>query len=547
MLKNKGTAPNAVNYAGGDAYSMSAENALAQLACTGCFNNTYYTTAEQQLTQVLELVGKTSPEFVAKLAVYAHETGYMKDMPAALLATLANRDMGLCARAFPRVVSNGKMLRNFVQMVRSGKLGNRHNVSAQAIRKMIARWFEARTDEQIFFNSVGNNPSMGDVIKMARVRPNSKARSALFAHLMGKEKTKFAGDEFVTAESLPALVAAYEAFRVSPAGEIPDAPFEMLTGLNLTPDDWKAVARKATWVQAFKSLNTFSRHGVFGDEDLVRLVANKLSNKDLILKAKAFPYQILMAYKAITNRGITYRAQRGDSDDAWGEVPVTIVTALEDALEIATANVPTFDGLQVDLCVDVSGSMRSSPVTGHRRNSKKPGTQDDATTKVMAIDVAGLIASCLLRNNPNARVRPFEGRVVNVRLNAKNKVMHNAQLLAAVGGGSTDCATPLAQMLEEGRKSDVVIYVSDYESWTGSYGISGSTQMQGLWNQFKRLNPNAKLVCIDLSPSNTSQVVTREDTFGIGGFSDQIFKMINDFVLGSSNGQWVDLINQIEV
>jgi 60 kDa SS-A/Ro ribonucleoprotein len=529
-----------LNNAGGDAYAMSPENALAQLAVTGCFNNTYYTTAESQLEMVLDLVSKTDPEFVAKLAIYAHTSGYMKDMPAALMAHLASRNTSLCRQAFPRVISNGKMLRNFVQILRSGKFGKR-NMSSQALRKAIGQWFNSRTDEQVFFNSVGSNPSLGDVVKMARVRPTSKQRSALYAHLAGKAKGRFNGEEFATAESLPGLVAAYEAFRVSPAGEIPNAPFEMLTGLNLTPDDWKAVAAKATWPQTFKSLNTFARHGVFAFPKMVELVAAKLRNKSLIEKAEVFPYQILMTYMATKNPEITYRAIRSKKSKRENEfepMPPEILAALEDALELATSNVPAFEGLNVVICPDVSGSMSSSPVTGFRTGS---------TTRVMSIHVAGLIASSLLRKNPLARVLPFEGHVVNVKVSAKNKVMHNAQILASVGGGSTDCARPLAQLNSEAAKVDVVIFISDYESWTGNHGITSSTQMQGQWDLLKGRNPNAKLVCIDLAPHSTHQVVNRSDTFGVGGFSDQVFNMVNDFVTGSSKNQWVDIINQVEL
>ena len=536
MAKNVGLNPNTVNHAGGSAYSMAPEHALAQLAVTGCFNNTFYTTAESQLEQVLDLASKADPEFVAKLAVYAHTSGYMKDMPAALVAYLAGNHTALAALVFPRVISNGKMIRNFAQMIRSGKFG-RKNLSSQALRRAVAKWFDSRTDEQIFFNSVGNNPSLGDVVRMGRVRPTSKQRSALYAHLAGKEKGFFNGEDFVTAESLPALVAAYEAFRVSPAGEIPNAPFEMLLGLQLSPDDWKAVAAKATWTQTFKSLNTFSRQGVFTDSKMIRLVADKLKNQELIEKAKVFPYQILMTYKAVTDRSITYRATKS-KDDEFDDMPAEIVAALEVALELATRNVPAFEGLNVVLFPDVSGSMSSSPVTGHRKGS---------TTQVKSIDVAGLIASCLLRMNPLARVLPFEGRVVNVKLDAKNKVMANTKVLSSVGGGSTDCAQPLAHLNNEGAKVDVVIFVSDYESWTGYHGITGATQMQGQWDLLKIRNPNAKLVCLDLAPHDTNQVVTRSDTFGIGGFSDQVFNMINDFVTGSGKNQWIDVVNQVEL
>ena len=525
----------AKNYAGGDAYTMEARAALAQLAVTGCFNNTYYTTAEAQLDQVLTLSRQVEPEFLAKIAIYARESGFMKDMPAALIAALSGRDAVLCRKAFSRVINNGKMLRNFVQMIRSGVFG-RKNVSSVTMKRMIQSWFDSKTDEQVFFQSVGSNPSFGDIIKMARVRPNSHSRSALYAHLIGKKEGKFNDLPFVVAEALPPLVAAYEAYKVSPVGELPKAPFEMLMGLQLTPADWKAVATTATWTQTFKSLNTFSRQGVFKDPAMVELIASKLQNEGLIVKSNVFPYQILMAYKATTDRSITYRSTAGDAE--FDAVPPEIASALGAALEIATRNVPAFEGLNVYICPDVSGSMSSGHLTGNRKGS---------TSQVLCIDVAGLIASSLLRRNPLAKVVPFEGRVVPLKISAKATVLNNTKLLASVGGGSTDCAAALAHINASGDKVDVVVFVSDYESWTGNYGITRGTQMSAQWEVLKRRNPTAKLVCIDLTPHNTTQVINSPDIFNVGGFSDNVFKMVDAFVTGSSKGQWVDVIESVEL
>ena len=44
---------NVLNGAGAPAYALSAKHALAQYAATGCFNATYYATAQQQLDQVI--------------------------------------------------------------------------------------------------------------------------------------------------------------------------------------------------------------------------------------------------------------------------------------------------------------------------------------------------------------------------------------------------------------------------------------------------------------------------------------------------------------
>ena len=47
-----------VNEAGGHAYKLSPKQALAQYAATGCFNNTFYADATEQLDSVLESDGR---------------------------------------------------------------------------------------------------------------------------------------------------------------------------------------------------------------------------------------------------------------------------------------------------------------------------------------------------------------------------------------------------------------------------------------------------------------------------------------------------------
>ena len=86
----------------------------------------------------------------------------------------------------------------------------------------------------------------------------------------------------------------------------------------------------------------------------------------------------------------------------------------------------------------------SSPVTGHRVG---------ATTAVRCIDVAALVAASILRQNPQAEVMPFESDVVKVRLNARDSVMTNAQKLAAIGGGGTNCSAPLAWLNQNRPKA----------------------------------------------------------------------------------------------
>lgn len=195
--------PNTVqNEAGGRAYALTNEAALAQYAVTGCLGQTFYATAEEQVETVLELAENVSDEFLAKTAIYARTRGYMKDMPALLCAILAARKSEFLPVVFPKVIDNGKMLRNFMQIVRSGQTGRKSFGSA--VRRLIREWFATRTDKQIFCATVGNTPSMADILRMVHPRPETPQRAALYGYILGKE---------YAFENLPEIVREYETFR----------------------------------------------------------------------------------------------------------------------------------------------------------------------------------------------------------------------------------------------------------------------------------------------------------------------------------------------
>ena len=107
-------------------YKFPPKHAFAQLAAIGTFGNVFYATASDQLDQLRKLIDEVDDnEFLAKLAVYARERAYMKDMPAALLVTLSTRDTALMHKVFDRVADNCRVLRTVFQMVRSGLFGRK--------------------------------------------------------------------------------------------------------------------------------------------------------------------------------------------------------------------------------------------------------------------------------------------------------------------------------------------------------------------------------------------------------------------------------------
>jgi 60 kDa SS-A/Ro ribonucleoprotein len=551
------------NAAGGVAYKRADEEALAQFAVTGCFNNTFYASSADQLTKVKELLGNVSPATIGTLAVYSRTHGHMKDMPTFFVGYLS----GLLAKAaeaeevarkvkspdiqvkadavralseilwdvFPRVIDNGKMLRNYVQMIRSGETGRKSFGSSP--KRLVRAWFDTRDDTSIFFNSTGNSPSMADVIKLVRPVPMTEERAALYGWLLGKEKGKFGDKEFVVADAAPVCIKEYEAFRKNPKiGEIPKAPYEMIEGLDLSVSQWKELAVRSTWNQIRQHLNTFLRKGVFTssmgqwDSAVIKAIVSKITDEAEIKKAKAMPYQLMVAYKHM-----------------GPEMPVEITNAIQDAMEIAVANVPVIDGI-VAVFPDASGSMHS-PVTGQRINPKTKKLETH-TSKVQCVDVAALVAACVLRRNPKALIIPFvEKALTDVILNPKDSIMTNAMRLSSLPCGGTNCSAPMAALNSRGVAADLVWYISDYESWvdTPNHNHFGGSSTETLrqWEILKGRNSKAKLVCMDITPNTTTQAKTRDGIINVGGFSDSVFTVVQKFWEGDGGMTWMEHIQQM--
>src|SRR5262249_52997504 len=154
------------------------------------------------------------------------------------------------AEVFDRVIDSPKMLRNFVQIVRSGAVGRKSLGTLP--KRLVQAWLAARSDEQLFRGSVGQDPSLADIVKMVHPRPDTDSRRALYAYLLGRPHED---------ALLPDVVRKFEHFKrvvrtKGQAPETPDVPFQMLTALDLSTEQWADIARHATWQTTRMNLST---------------------------------------------------------------------------------------------------------------------------------------------------------------------------------------------------------------------------------------------------------------------------------------------------
>lgn len=519
------------NEAGGRAYQFDSKHALAQLAATGCISDTFYTKAEDQLDQVLKLAQEVPTEYLAKVAVFSRQRGFMKDMPALLCAVLAVRDADLLKTVFPKIMDNGKMIRNFAQIMRSGRVGRKCFGSVP--KRLIQKWFEQRPNDRLFNDSVGNDPSMADVIRMTHPKPKDKEQEALFKYMLGREHN---------ARSLPDVVKAFERFKKDLDKTVPDVSFQMLTALPLTTEHWTEIAKNMNWHSLRMNLNTLARHGVFKNKDgsenreMVDLVASKLADAEQVRKVRVFPYQLMAAYKF--------------SEDT---VPHRILVALQKAMDVAVENIPVLEDKKVWIFTDVSGSM-SAAVTGSNDGGSK-GRKWGATTQISCKDMAAVVTAAFLRRNPDAEAMLFSDEVHPTRLNNGDSIMTTAEKISKEPSGGTNCSAPMAELARRKERADLIIYVSDNMSWADSdQSISGG-QVGGLaprtmveFAKVRARNPGCKLVMIDGCPNTSSQVKERKDILNCGGFSDVVFEIIAEFANGRlDRNHWIGEIERTEL
>ncbi len=537
-------AADTVNNAGGKAYRMTPEHALAQFAVTGCLSDTFYVTAADQLDTILSMVADKSvgAHFVAQVALYGRLQN-MKDAPVLLLACLAVcGESDLFNRVAPTVCDTLKQVSNLVKVIRSGKVqgvfgtndGKGSTSLPQVVRKFVRSWLTSRDPDRLLNDSVGIDPKLPDLLQIAHPKPSTPEQAATFAYFLGK---KLSAEQ---SAALPTSIRDFEAFKTAKGEDraklIGWINFRLLDSLGLTDAEWLQIAQSASWQTARMNLNTFARHGVFGAKGMATKIAAKLSNKDEVKRAHAMPYQLFAAFKATEDNARGYAGYGSRPATAPTEVPAECRLALQQAYETAVSLIPALPG-HTAVAVDCSGSM-GSHITGRQGNSKP--------SVITCNEGAALIAATIVRGSPNSSVMRFDYTATRVKINPLDSVMTNAAKIAA-NGGSTNCSAPVQLLLDAGEECDTIVIISDYESWKDSTDTHAG--LGRIWARYRAKFPRAKLICIDLSPNTTLQVKgDHEDgIYHIGGFADAVFPLIQRFARGENKATWLDTIKAIRL
>lgn len=435
------------------------------------------------------------PSYLARCAVLADEQG--KDADAALLlAHLSRRDPALFGQAFAKIVTSGTKLRRFVGCIRSG-VGGRRSLGARP-RAMVRDWLERATDMELLAASVGNGPSLVDIIRMVHPKPGTEARAALYGWLVNPRAQQ---------PALPPLVRDYLAFRAHPIGEPPEVPFDLLISLKLTAAQWATVARRLPFETRLRHLNALVRRKAFADPATLAETVDQVTDPARIAAAGVGPFRLMCLLRSLDP-----------------SAPAGLRAALEDALNRAVALIPPFSGAVV-VCPNVVGIMT-------RRATALPR---GAATAVRGHDVAALMVTALTQGNRAARLRPYSDGPKTLAP-ATGGILGLSKQLAVMQGRFSHVGIALEALVPERKPVDLVVIVTA-NAEGGTYDdIDHGPAMAAAWRRIKAHNRKAKLVCLQIRPDipwhNPMTLPTGPDILHLSGFSDATLPQIRDFVEG---------------
>ena len=497
--KAKGT----VNYEGAMAFVLTPELELYTAVATASLNDQFYEKTGDRLNRIRELIDKNEPAFVAKLAVYSREQMYLRSMPLALTVELAKKHKGddtvgkLANRVVQRADEITELLAYYAMANERNGMKQLNKLSKQ-LQKGLADAFNKFDEYQFAKYNRDAKVKLKDALFLVHPKPKDENQQLLFDKIVKDElqipytwETELSAlgqQKFETAEQKKAAVRA---------------KWEELVFSN-----------KMGYMATLRNLRNILEAEV--SADALNKVCAYLGNANAVANSKQLPFRFLSAYREL-------------KDLKNGHVS-KVLNALEEAVLHTAANIAGYDeNTKVVIAADVSGSMQR-PVS--------------AKSKVQNFDI-GLMLAMLLKNRCAHVITGMFGdkwKVINVP--DKNILANVNEFYRREGevGYSTNGYLVIKDLLQRQSIVDKVMLFTDCQLWNSNN--SGET-IAGLWNQYKKLAPAAKLYLFDLAGyGNTPLNVMRDDVFLIAGWSDKIFNVLQSIENGSDA---VNLIKEINL
>lgn len=470
-----------VNKEGGLAFKADAKTELTLRFLTWLVGEPKFYESPEETTEIENLIAQVQiedPEYLMKLASYARNEMYLRSAPIFMLVEGAQYDAvkPYIRKYTPHIIKRAdELTETIAQFINKyGEIGERGNASLpNSLKKGIADSFYNFDEYQFAKYDRGGKVKLSDVLRLVHPKPRNDEESALFKRI--RENT------LTTPETWETVISVNGS----------------------TKENWEVIMPKMPYMAKLRNLRNFLKVGAD-----IGPALEHLTNPKAVKNSKQFPFRFYSALKAVN----------GFEGDPFDKQKIN--TALENALEMSTTNLPKLKGRTYITC-DESGSMTAH--ISHRSD-------------VTCMDIANIMGALAYHLSDEAIVGMFATNFGLANINPKDAVLTNMEKIRQHGsrlGGGTSAYLALKYIIENKIPVDRVLLFSDMQCYDTQSRMWGGYQnsLAEQWRTYKSsVAPHAKLYSFDLAGYGTLQF-PREDksVILIAGWSDRVLEFISKY------------------
>ena len=490
-----------MNHEGAKAYAMSPEMELYTAVVTCALSDKFYESKDGRMDRIAGLIRQVDPEFVAKLAVYTRTQMNLRSISLFLIVELAKIHNGdsLVKRTIEKCVLRADEI---MELLMCYQLRNSDGKSIKKLGKLSRQVQEGlksafnRFDEYQFakYNRSNLEVKLKDALFIVHPKANSAEQQAIF--------DKIVTDSLQIPYTWETELSALGQQKFETEEEKKQAKREC----------WKklVMSGRIGYMALLRNLRNLIDVGM--DLEMLKIVCERISSRDEVLKSRQLPFRFFAAYREL--HGITRPEVQ------------CILEALEQAASYSAENISGFkEDTPVFIACDVSGSM-------NRPISQK--------SSIANYDIGILLASVLRSKCKSVVAGLFGDTWLPATGGPSCGVLENTismHRFANKVGYATNGHLAINWLLDKEIKADKLMFFTDMQMWD-SRGDGG--YLEKSWKRYKQFNPDAHLYLFDLNGYGHSPVrLLGDDVTLIAGWSDKIF----DVLTAVENGE--DTLSQI--
>jgi len=458
-----------INLAGGEAYDPATpEMGLYKVVINNLLEDKYYETDAESFWKVaerFERAAETNPEFPVKLAEYARNEMYLRDVSQVLLVLSANHDetKEYVREYAPRIIQRADEL-NTVVAIQLEVFGK---PIPKPLKKGVAEAFHNFDRYQFAkYNNLNREVKFRDVMNLVHPKPETEEEEETFERLVY-------GD-----------LDDYDVESLNP----PETWEVVISKRGNNAEAWRDVLPRMGLFAKIRNLRNMLEAGLEGDEIL--------DEKDLeyARESKIYPFRFYQAYKAVLGADLN-----DEHVEDW----------LTRAVDETADNVP--DGLgETFVSVDLSGSM-STTLSNRGSMAYK--------------EISSFFGAVLMRKGADVGIFASEFETVNAHHDTPTLELVEKIKNRDVGH-STNGWKAIKYLIEEEIEYDRVVLLTDMQIWDSTWG-SGENTVKEYYDRYVDEVSDAGLYTVDLS--SYGELVTPEayqGVYNISGWNSEIIDFI---------------------